>query len=123
MQLGLARGRRELHDDGMSTRTAWIVAATGVVTFVAHAGLLLLAFLLGMSGVAAHGPAASTPSLLAQIGGVLVGILGFPFLDLALWTRGSALTGWMWVIAGVLTSASWAAGACAWVARRRRLRA
>ncbi|MBL8857129.1 MAG: hypothetical protein JNL28_01310 [Planctomycetes bacterium] len=106
----------------MKTRSAWIVAGTGVGTFVVHAGLLLFAFLIGMSGVAAHGPAASAADFGPRVGSVLVGILGFPFLDLALCWRGSALTGWMWVVAGVLTSATWAGVASWWIARRRRLR-
>ena len=102
----------------MSKRTAWIVAGTAVAVFVLHAVLLLFAFVLGMSGVAAHGPA-SGAALGSEIGGVLVGVLGFPFLDLALWLRGSALTGWMWVVAGVLTSGTWAGVASWWIARRR----
>lgn len=109
-----------MHDLCVSRRTTWIIVGTGVATFFVHAGLLLLSFLLGMSQVAAHGPATSGGALGPKIGSVLVAVLGFPILDLALWLRGSALTGWMWIAAGVLTSASWAGVACWWIARRRR---
>ncbi len=106
----------------MATRARWKLAATAVATFVVHQLALYGSFLMMMHAFVERGTESAGPFTISEIGTALLCVLGFPFIELALWLRTTDSIA-PWVIgASTLSSASWAAFAV-WFVRRSLRRA
>ena len=106
----------------MATRARWKLAATAVATSVVHQLALYGSFLMVMHAFVERGAASEAPFVISRVGTALWCVLGFPFIELALWLRTTdSLEPWV-IGASTLSSASWAAFAV-WLVRRRLRRA